>query len=65
MLIHSVTPIEMLVEQPQIPQMQYRKIGCGYLEGTETPQGFCVSCLHSTDLSLYLQPGYAPGNICR
>lgn len=53
----------MLVDQPAIAPSQYRETEYGYLEGTETPQGFCISRIHSTNLSMYLQPNYAPGNI--
>lgn len=35
----------------------------GYLEGYETPQGFQLQRIHSTDLSMYLKSEYMPGGI--
>lgn len=61
MLIHSVTPLHLLTEQPDIPQRRLCEIEGGYVEGYDTPDGFQLSRLHSTDPTMYLKPDYAPG----
>lgn len=53
----------MLIEQPQAPQMTVKEIPGGYLEGYDTPQGFCMSRLCSTDPLAYLKAEYTPGSI--
>jgi hypothetical protein len=63
MLIHSVTPLEMLIERPEIPAASIKEIPGGYLEGYDTPQGFCMSRLCSTDPMQYLRAEYTPGSI--
>lgn len=63
MLIHSVTSPLMLTEQQSYPEMTLKPFEGGYLEGFDTPQGFKLSRLHSTDPSLYLNKGYAPGSM--
>lgn len=63
MIIHSVTPVELLMEQPQASSAAVMEIQGGYLEGHRTPQGFVTSRLISTDPALYLKNEYAPGSI--
>lgn len=63
MLIHSVTPPLMLSEQPEIPALEQKLIAGGYVEGSNTPQGFVLSRLCSTNPSDYLDSRYAPGQI--
>ena len=45
------------------PRPVARKIPGGYIEGTDTPDGFMVSCLISTDLKNYLKTEYSPGSM--
>jgi hypothetical protein len=61
MLIHSITPRHYLEEHPPLPQLTMRKFSKGLLEGEETPRGFVISRLYSTDPALYLSKDYAPG----
>jgi hypothetical protein len=61
MLIHSITPRCFLEEQPVLPQLTMRQFPGGMLEGEETPRGFVISRLYSTDPALYLSKDYAPG----
>ena len=63
MIIHSIAPLGLLQEQPNLPQSSMRQINGGYLEGVETPQGFQATRLCSTDPALYLKNEYAPGSI--
>ena len=63
MIIHSIAPLHLLLEQPQIPQASMRQISGGYLEGVETPEGFQATRLCSTNPALYLKNEYAPGSI--
>ncbi len=62
MLIHSVTPVHYLKEQPEYPALTFKRFSGGFLEGQETPQGFMLSRLHSTDPRIYLKKEYAPGS---
>jgi len=62
-IIHSIAPLELLQEQPEIPKATLRQINGGYLEGLETPQGFQATRLCSTDPALYLKNEYTPGSI--
>ena len=45
------------------PRLVARKIPGGYIEGTDTPDGFMVSRLISTDLKNYLKTEYSPGSM--
>jgi len=63
MIVHSVTPVHFLLDQPEIPAVSMRQISGGYVEGYHTSQGFHLSRLHSTDPALYLKNEYAPGSI--
>jgi hypothetical protein len=63
MLIHSVTPAQFLQPEDSIARSTLRDMGTHLLEGAETPEGFCLSRLHSTDPAMYLNPAYAPGRI--
>ena len=44
------------------PRPITRKFTGGYLEGFDTPEGFRVSRLVSTDLKNYLRTEYSPGS---
>jgi len=63
MIIHSVTPLQMLSAQDPIQPQSMRRISGGYLEGYDTPEGFQATRLMSTDPSLYLKNEYSPGSI--
>ncbi len=63
MLIHSVTPPHMLIEQPSLPSLETRAIDGGYMEMYKTPQGLQMARLCSTDPSMYLRKEYSPGNM--
>ena len=45
------------------PRPVARKIPGGYIEGTDTPDGFMISRLISTDLKNYLKTEYSPGSM--
>lgn len=61
MIIHSVTPYHFLLPEEAIPQASMKKVGGDYLEGQETPQGFQISRIHSTNPAMYLNSQYTPG----
>ena len=63
MIIHSVTPLDMLIEQapPQRTASMQEDGGCA--EGVETPEGFMMTRLHSTNPALYLKKELSPGSI--
>lgn len=65
MVIHSVTPSVFLSEQPELPEFTWRKTEFGHVQGYDTPGGFCVSRIYSTDPGRYLSAEYAPGAILR
>ena len=43
--------------------MTVKQVAGGYLEGYDTPQGFCMARLCSTDPLQYLKAEYTPGQI--
>lgn len=53
----------MLIEQPELPQLEMRSVQGGYAEGRWTNQGFEISRLCSTDPAMYLKSDYSPGAI--
>lgn len=53
----------MLSEQPEYPEISIKPFEGGYIEGFDTPQGFQVSRLMSTDPKLYLDKKYMPGGV--
>jgi hypothetical protein len=63
MIIHSVAPLSHLVETPEYPELTVKSFSGGYFEGRNTPEGFVLSRLHSTDPALYLKKNYAPNSI--
>jgi len=63
-MLHTILPIEAVWPQ-QIPARTFRRVGGHLLEGYDTPQGFCVTRLLTTDPALYLDPRYAPGAVHR
>lgn len=62
-LIHSVTPPHMLSPQSELPAISQKKIGDSYLEGFDTPQGFQLCRICSTDPAMYLRKELSPGSI--
>ena len=63
MVIHSITPPEMLMEQSAQPSLETRPVNGGYLEGHQTPGGFQMTRIWSTDPAMYLKKEYTPGSI--
>ena len=63
MIIHSITPAELLMLPDEGQQMSVQQINGGYLEGYHTEQGFQMTRLHSTNPALYLKNEYSPGSI--
>jgi hypothetical protein len=61
MLIHSVAPLSNLLPAPVYPPLTTRRFAGGMLEGQETPEGFVLSRLYSTDPAMYLKSEYTPG----
>lgn len=62
MFIHSVMPAHLLIPNESSPVSAYRQIGNSYLEGEQTPQGFRLYRIHSTDPAMYLREGFTPGS---
>ncbi|MCL2578491.1 MAG: YlzJ-like family protein [Oscillospiraceae bacterium] len=65
MIIHSVTPIQYLLEDEKPSRIRAIAVAGGQLEGQDTPQGFVATRLYSTDPALYLKNEYKPGSIFR
>lgn len=63
MLIHSVTPAHMLIEQPAVPEYTCKQVGNSFLEGVETARGLQLSRIYSTDPAMYLKKDFSPGAI--
>lgn len=55
----------MLIEQPQVNKLEEIPFANGYLQGSYTKNGFEISRVISTDLSVYLNNQYSPGQIYR
>jgi hypothetical protein len=62
-LIYSIAPMEALVEPPELPKLRCCRSGFGFVSGYDTPTGFQITRLHSTDPSVYLRGELAPGKI--
>lgn len=65
MIIHSITPVEFLTPQAEMPACQIRPFSGGYLSGQPTSEGFMVSQVISTDPKVYLDKHLAPGQVLR
>lgn len=61
MFIYSVTPAHLLMPGESRPDICYRQVGNAWLEGEQTPQGFRLSRIHSTDPAMYLRKELVPG----
>lgn len=61
MFLYTVVSAEQLLYNDNLPACICKKIEGGYLEGEETPDGFLVSRLISTDPKVFLDERYAPG----
>ena len=63
MLIYSIAPTETLLEGPALPELRCCRSDFGFVSGYDTPAGFQIARLHSTDLSVYLRGELSPGQI--
>lgn len=63
MVIHSVTPIELLMPQMGAQNLVTKPFDRGFISGYDTPQGFAIANVISTDLSVYLDDKFSPGKI--
>jgi hypothetical protein len=63
MLIHSVTPAQLLT--PTTPPLRKRriKLNGGIAEGYQTSHGFVIDRLYSTDPMMFLKTAYTPGQV--
>lgn len=62
MLIHSITPIQLLIPPIENNLPKTRRCKYGYVEGVAQEDGFTVSRLISTDPNAYLDPDFTPGS---
>lgn len=62
MIIHSITPIGMLLPPDDSPPQQTMQVDGVTLRGRRTPDGFLVSSVFSTSPSAYLDGRFAPGS---
>ena len=53
----------MLSPQSELPAFTQKQVGQSYLEGFDTPQGFQLSRVCSTDPAMYLRKELSPGSI--
>ncbi|MFQ8599390.1 MAG: YlzJ-like family protein [Oscillospiraceae bacterium] len=64
MVIHSIMPIDFLVENPQAPAYETVEMGASYIVGQRNPKGqMTVARVISTNPRMYLDPRYSPGNV--
>lgn len=60
MILWTIERLENIFPE-KAPKTALRKVKGGFLEGTDSADGFTVGRLISTDPSLYLREDYAPG----
>ena len=65
MVIHSVTHRFLLGEDTNLPGFIVRETPFGHLTGLDTPEGFRIARIHSTNPADYLNEAYSPGCIYR
>ncbi|MEG1448260.1 MAG: hypothetical protein RSC41_02910 [Oscillospiraceae bacterium] len=65
MLIHSVTPIQYLLYEPEIPQIEAKAVPFGYAYGEKSADGFKINSIFSTDPSVYLNNEYNIGGFLK
>lgn len=63
MLIHSIAPIEYLMGPAAPSNSVCRTYGSRVLQGHETPQGFVLERVISTDPADYLRADWSPGSL--
>lgn len=61
MIIHSVAPLSALLYNSENPEMKCVPYKGGYLEGTNSMDGFLVSRIISTNPADYLDKSVYPG----
>lgn len=62
MFLWTREPMESVIPSCD-PRPVARRIPGGLVEGYDTPEGFCISRLVSTDLKNYLRTEYSPGSV--
>lgn len=65
MIIHSVTPIQYLMYEPEIPQLEAKAVPYGYAYGENCAEGFKINSIFSTDPSVYLNKDYSVGSFLK
>ncbi|MEM1485427.1 YlzJ-like family protein [Oscillospiraceae bacterium PP1C4] len=63
MVLHTIIPIEQVMQQPDSVEYQYKQMHNSYIQGVNSNGKFTVSRLISTNPKLYLDPHYAPGEL--
>lgn len=63
MIIHSVAPIDMLIEPMSGQNLVTKPFEHGYLTGYSSENGFVISNVISTDPKVYLNDNFSPGKI--
>jgi hypothetical protein len=63
MIIHSVTPIDMLLYPETSARPETMPFSDGLLEGVKNQDGFTISRVISTNPKVFLDNRYAPGQI--
>lgn len=65
MIIHSVTPAELLLPPQEMPADDIYPFKGGYISGRSSADGFTISRIISTNPGVYLDKRYAPGQSIR
>ena len=61
-MIYTITPPELLMEQPQLPATHFCAFEKGFLELSGSGSNCTVARVISTDPAVYLDPALAPGS---
>lgn len=65
MIIHSVTPVQYLTYQPDVPQLEAKQMPFGYVYGEKSIDGFKINSVFSTDPGVYLDKQYNVGSFLK
>ncbi len=61
MILHTIIPLDQIMQQSDPVEYEYREMHNTYIQGVNSNGKFTISRLISTNPRLYLDPHYAPG----
>lgn len=61
MFLYTTVPAELIMQQPDSMEYQYRQAHNSFIQGVEMNGNFTISRLISTNPRMFLDPRFAPG----